>query len=224
MTSRLKPNSWSKIPALTSCPVSCSQTGLETADIRARILQGPDQRAETRASWVRWHTGAAGLAVVLAAAIVQDQPVDPRLAALLVLASLAACVRTGPAAKAPARQGSCADFEVEVETHWSASVKARVMNKGGEITLERRSGVVNKMDRISEDWVMLRTSVCKDYFVRELISATQYAARVRCLDDRLERQRSLATTMTGQGGDWATIEHALDELIATPPSCDSPEQ
>jgi len=160
---------------------------------------------------------------------VEDRPVRPRLAALLLLTSLCACAGKDRPGQAPASRASCADFEVEVEKYWSASIKAQVMHKAGEITLERRSGVVNKMDRISEDWVMMRTSVCKDYFVRELISATQYAARVRCLDDRLDRQRTLATTLTslsanGEDQDWAAIEGAIDELIAAPSSCESPEQ
>ncbi|HLT39073.1 MAG TPA: hypothetical protein VK034_22470, partial [Enhygromyxa sp.] len=94
----------------------------------------------------------------------------------------------------------------------------------GELEIEKRSGVVNKMDRISEDWVMMRTSVCKDHFVRQLISKEQYAARVQCFDDRLERQRTLATALAGAGADLAAIEGALDQLIAAPRSCDSDAQ
>lgn len=169
-----------------------------------------------------WH-GLLGGAVVSVRVIVEDLPVRRRLAALL-LVSLSACVGSGSTSKPPASQDPCADFEVEVEKFWSASVRAKAMNHGGEIEIEKRSGVVNKMDRISEDWVMMRTSVCKDHFVRELITKEQYAARVQCFDDRLERQRTLATALTGAGADLATIEGSLDELIAAPKSCESPEQ
>ncbi|MFO7565695.1 MAG: hypothetical protein R6X02_23835 [Enhygromyxa sp.] len=141
-------------------------------------------------------------------------------AGLFVLTSLSACDKSGAGTSSPVGQDPCADFEVEVERFWSASIRAEVMNKGAELELEKRSGVVNKMDRISEDWVMMRTSVCKDHFVRELITKEQYAARVQCFDDRLERQRTLATALTGAGADLAAIEGALDELIAAPQSCD----
>ena len=158
-------------------------------------------------------------AVVLLAAIAEDPKVR-RIAPLLVL-SLAACPKSGTSAS-PA--DPCADFEVEVEVYWSASVRAEVMNKGGELELEQRAGVANKMDRISEDWVMMRTSVCKDHFVRQLITKEQYAARVQCFDDRLERQRTLATALTGEAADLSAIEGAIDELIAAPKSCESPAQ
>jgi hypothetical protein len=155
------------------------------------------------------------------AAVIDEDLAVPRIALLLVLLSLAACPKSGTSST-PA--DPCADFEVEVERYWSASVRAQVMNKGGELELEQRSGVANKMDRISEDWVMMRTSVCKDHFVRQLITKEQYAARVQCFDDRLERQRTLATALTGEAADLAAIEGALDELISAPKSCESPQQ
>ena len=141
---------------------------------------------------------------------------------LLPLLLTLACERGGATTKPG--QDPCADFEIEVEKFWSASIKAQVMDQGGEIEVEKRSGVTNKMDRISEDWVMMRTSVCKDHFVRGLIDKDQYAARVACFDDRLDRQRTLATALTGGGGDLAAIEGALDELLAAPKSCESSAQ
>ena len=139
-----------------------------------------------------------------------------RLAALAL--TLTACVRGGATAT-PSPADPCADFEVSVEKYWSASIRAHAMGKGGEVELEKRSGVVTKLDRISEDWVMMRTSVCKDHYVRGVIDQAEYAARVRCFDDRLERQRTLATALTGDG-DLAEIEGALDLLLAEPASCD----
>lgn len=150
----------------------------------------------------------------------------PRLARTLapLLLTLAAaplaCAGSGSGSAASAEADPCADFEVEVERYWSASIRAEALQHAGELEIEKRSGVVNKMDRISEDWVMMRTSVCKDHFVRQLISKDEYAARVRCFDDRLERQRSLATALTG-AGELAQVEGALDELLAQPASCEA---
>lgn len=129
---------------------------------------------------------------------------------------LIACERT----TTPPTADPCADFEVQVEKYWSASLRAQALGKGGEIEVDKRGGVVTKLDRISEDWVMMRTSVCKDHYVRGVIDEQAYAARVRCFDDRLERQRTLATALTGEG-DLAEIEGALDLLLAEPASCDS---
>jgi len=141
---------------------------------------------------------------------------------MFVPMAMLACDKSGATTSTPA--DPCADFEVQGEKYWSAAIRAEVMNHGGELEIEKRSGVVNKMDRISEDWVMMRTSVCKDHFVRQLISKEQYAARVQCFDDRLERQRTLATALAGAGADLAAIEGALDQLIAAPRSCDSDAQ
>lgn len=127
-----------------------------------------------------------------------------------------ACANAQPRAAAD----PCADFELEVERVWSAAIKAEVMAKGGSIEVEQRSAVTNQMDRISEDWVRMRTSVCKDHFVRELISKDEYAARVRCFDDRLDRQRKLAELLEG-GAPASEVEPAIDELIAQPPSCEA---
>jgi hypothetical protein len=135
---------------------------------------------------------------------------------LIVLFALPACANHNTVAPSD----PCADFEVEVERTWSASLKAKVMQHGGEIEVEQRQAVVNKMDRISEDWVRTRTSVCKDHFVRGLISKDEYAARVRCFDDRLAKQRTLAETLAG-GGALGEVEGALDELLAQPASCEA---
>ncbi|MFV8750752.1 hypothetical protein ACNOYE_09395 [Nannocystaceae bacterium ST9] len=140
----------------------------------------------------------------------------PMLGLALFLTPLA-CV--GPQGGPGEPADPCADFEVEVERTWSASIKAEVMKHGGEIELEQRQAVVNKMDRISEDWVRMRTSVCKDHFVRQLIDKDEYAARVRCFDDRLNRQRTLAETLSG-GAAAGEVEAAIDELIAQPASCE----
>lgn len=142
-------------------------------------------------------------------------------ALLVLIMTQAACAGTG---RASADQADlCDDFEVQVEKYWSASIKAAALEQRGEIELEKRSGVITKMDRISEDWVMMRTSVCKDHFVRTLISKDEYAARVRCFDDRLERQRTLAEALAGEG-ELASVDGALDQLLSAPPSCETDTQ
>lgn len=135
---------------------------------------------------------------------------------LALLLALPGCVHP----EARRSQDPCEDFELEVERTWSAAIKAEVMERGGAIEVEHRQAVVNKMDRISEDWVRTRTSVCKDHFVRQLISKDEYGARVRCFDDRLERQRTLAETLSG-GAAPSEIEGSLDELLAQPASCEA---
>jgi hypothetical protein len=167
--------------------------------------------------------GPRGLIAVVSAALIAEDPAVRRVALLLMLLALSACPKSGSTA-GPGKGDPCADFQVEVDKYWSASIRAQVMDKGGELGFEARKGVANKMDRISEDWVMMRTSVCKDHFVRELISKEQYAARVQCFDDRLDRQRTLATALSSDDADLTAIEGALDELIAAPKSCESPEQ
>jgi hypothetical protein len=162
------------------------------------------------------------LTLVWATRIAEDRPVRPpvrRLAALALV--LTACERDGSGTVSPATADPCADFDVQVEKYWSASIRAEALDKGGQIELEKRSGVITKLDRISEDWVMMRTSVCKDHYVRGLIAKDEYAARVRCFDDRLERQRTLATALTGHGerAELAELESALDVLLAAPASC-----
>jgi hypothetical protein len=137
-----------------------------------------------------------------------------------LLLALPACAGSASASTPASETDPCADFDVQVERYWSASIRAEALDKGGELEVEKRSGVVNKMDRISEDWVMMRTSVCKDHFVRGLISKDEYAARVRCFDDRLERQRTLATALAGSG-EIAEVEAAVDQLLAAPASCES---
>lgn len=142
-------------------------------------------------------------------------PTRPALAVLALLGALA-CANAKPRASAD----PCADFDVEVERVWSAAIKARVMDKGGEIEVEQRSAVTNKMDHVSEDWVRMRTSVCKDHFVRGLIDKDDYAARVRCFDDRLDRQRKLVELLEG-GAAASEVQAAIDQLVAEPASCET---
>ena len=135
---------------------------------------------------------------------------------LVVSVVLLACKARGGGSKDPSSD-PCADFEVEVEKFWSASVKAKVMQYGGEASTSVALGVTNKMDRITEDWVMLRTSTCKDHFARKLITADDYRAKVACFDAQLAKQRTLAETL-GTGA-LADADAELDTLLAEPAQC-----
>ena len=141
-----------------------------------------------------------------------------RASVLVLVAAMALPTACAGSSKQSKSDDVCGDFEVQVERYWSASIRAQALDHGGAIEVERRTGVVNDMDRISEDWVMMRTSACRDHFVRGLIDQAEYAARVRCFDDRLERQRTLATALAGDA-ELDAIEAALGELLAQPASC-----
>ena len=93
----------------------------------------------------------------------------------------------------------CADVELDVEKVWSASIRAEFLGKGGVIAGETREAVATKLDALSRDWVMLRRSVCLDHYKREVISKQQYASRAACLDQNLQRQRSLIAALDAGG-------------------------
>ena len=103
----------------------------------------------------------------------------------------------GAAPAQPAKSDSdpCADVELDVEKVWGASIRAEFLGKGGAIAGETRQAVATKLDALSRDWVMLRRSVCLDYFKREVISKQQYSSRAACLDQNLQRQRTLIAAL-----------------------------
>jgi hypothetical protein len=138
-----------------------------------------------------------------------------RFTAALILSAQLGCHST----KGPAQPSAdpCGDFEVEVERFWSASVKAKVMSYGGEASASRTQGLRNKMDRITEDWVMLRTSTCRDHFTRGLLSAAEYRDKVACFDAQLAKQRTLASLLSD--GNLTDAEVELDTLLEEPAPC-----
>jgi len=91
------------------------------------------------------------------------------------------------------------------------------MQYGGEASTSVAQGATNKMDRITEDWVMLRTSTCKDHFIRKLISAEEYRAKVACFDAQLAHQRTLAEALAT--GALTDANAKLDTLLAEPAQC-----
>jgi hypothetical protein len=139
-----------------------------------------------------------------------------RAVALALVGVWTACGGAQPApAGASAQSGDpCADVELDVEKVWGASVRAEFLGKGGAIAGETRQSVATKLDALSRDWVMLRRSVCLDYFKRQVISKQQYSTRAACLDQNLQRQRSLIASLDA-GGDVqldSALRNASDEI------------
>ncbi len=130
--------------------------------------------------------------------------------------ALAACGGQ-QAGRTGVKDDRCTDFEVEVEHIWSTAIKAEVLGRGGSVEAIQRDKVANRMDQISEDWVRLRTSVCRDHFVRNVITADDYRTRSRCLDDSLDRQRRLVTLL--KGGDLASSEKLANSLLEARNEC-----
>lgn len=111
-----------------------------------------------------------------------------------VLVLLASCA-SAPSAQQGQPADPCADVDLDVEKVWGASIRAEFLGKGGEIAGETRQAVATKLDALSRDWVMLRRSVCLDHFKRQVISKDQYASRAACLDQTLQRQRTLIAAL-----------------------------
>lgn len=120
-----------------------------------------------------------------------------RVGAWLVVCCLAGCGGSSAPAESKADSDPCADVELDVEKVWSAGIRAEFLGKGGEIAGETRQAVATKLDALSRDWVMLRRSVCLDHFKRQVISQAAYASRAACLDQNLQRQRSLIAALDG---------------------------
>jgi hypothetical protein len=112
---------------------------------------------------------------------------------VLVLCLLAGCGGT----QDPGGGGDdpCADVELDVKRVWSAEIRAEVVGYGGQIGGMTREEVATRMDDVSRDWAMLRRSACRDHFVRHLISAEDLAAKNRCLDGTLQKQRTLVESL-----------------------------
>lgn len=110
-----------------------------------------------------------------------------------------ACTACGSSQPAPDHGDPCADVELDVERVWSAQIRAEFLQQGGAIGGEQRDAVATRMDDISRDWVMLRRSVCLDYFRRHVIDREQYAGRTDCLDRNLQAQRAAVSSLKGGG-------------------------
>ncbi len=137
------------------------------------------------------------------------------LTPLLLLGLLGCSPAKGPE---PVGDDPCKDVDLAVEKVWSAGIRAEVMGYGGGVSAEQREKVANKMDAISEDWVRLRRSVCRDHFVRKMISADEYKKQVKCFDERLDHQRKLVTLL--KGGDTDEATSVAEQLTASSNACE----
>ena len=121
----------------------------------------------------------------------------------------------------------CDDFELDVERFWSSSTKVDIelsLQKqwsgelGVDVAKERVDAIATNMDRVTADWVMLRRSVCRDHFVREVGTAEQYHESAGCLDGVLVLQRTLVTQLS-QGTAADTTDSALGAIEEQLNSC-----
>ncbi len=116
-----------------------------------------------------------------------------------------------------ARASACADFELDVEKTWSAGIKAEVLGHGGEVEAKERKSIVTKLDQLSDDWVRLRTSTCRDHFDRKMIDAETYRKRVKCFDDRLDEQRRIVAA--ARASDLATAQKLAETASGISNAC-----
>ena len=133
-----------------------------------------------------------------------------RLMIAWVPALLCSCASSPPPQQGQPGSDPCADVELDVEKVWSAGIRAEFLGKGGEIAGETRQAVATRLDALSRDWVMLRRSVCLDHFKRQVIDKQQYASRAQCLDQTLQRQRTLIAAL--DAGSEAQPESQLQAL------------
>ncbi len=138
---------------------------------------------------------------------------------LVALAGVVVPACGGPSAPAgPASAGGpCGDFQLDVDRVWSASVKAEVLGKGGTLEASKREAITTKLDQLSDDWVRLRTSTCRDHFDRKLLTGDEYKKRVHCFDDRLDQQRRLVALT--RANDAVAAEALAAKLAETPDAC-----
>jgi tetratricopeptide (TPR) repeat protein len=100
---------------------------------------------------------------------------------------------THPSAGSEADAGPCSDFERDVERHWSSERKAEVRaaiiaanSNYGKNVAER---VVRLMDANTQDWVMMRETICGDTVVRKSMPVEVYNKISTCLLGNLAQQR-----------------------------------
>ena len=105
----------------------------------------------------------------------------------------------------------CKDFDLDVKKIWNAEIKLKmdiaIKQFGGEAGIGESFDVATRMDSVTRDWVMLRESACRDHFMRGLITAEEYKAKVTCFDAFLQTLRTTIAAI--EGGDGAAVEQAL---------------
>jgi hypothetical protein len=95
-----------------------------------------------------------------------------------------------------------------VKKIWNVGIKAKlessIVKYSGELAINQAKEVITKMDNITRDWVMIRQSVCRDYFFRKIITSEEYKKRVSCLDTNLQNQRNFISAI--QSGNMKIID------------------
>ncbi len=121
--------------------------------------------------------------------------------------------RDGAAAQL-GREHADAGGDVEVV---AGGGRARGDPHGGEVEAKERKSIVTKLDQLSDDWVRLRTSTCRDHFDRKMIDAETYRKRVKCFDDRLDEQRRIVAA--ARASDLATAQKLAETASGISNAC-----
>jgi len=143
---------------------------------------------------------------------------------LCVVLGIGACAGSAP----PSRNGTddpCADFELDVRRVWSdetkVNLRASLMDQWSSeldvhVAQEKAQEIETSMDRVAQDWVMLRRSACMDHFKRSVGTADDYRSRTVCFDRVLQRQRAAIEALAR---DAAAGRSALDAIGQELDSC-----
>jgi hypothetical protein len=147
----------------------------------------------------------------------------------LLIQVLAGCgaPQGAPEAGGAGRESSdpCHDAHLPIKRVWNeevrASVNAQVIEWGSEIGFElaeeRALEVTTSMDRATQDWALMRVAVCKDHFVRQTLSKSEYQARADCMDRLLTRQRTFLNSLSSPQAELSEqLTGIADELQSCP--------
>ena len=145
-----------------------------------------------------------------------------QLVRLLAVSLLGVGCAHASSQRAGGADAACDDFQTDVEHVWNeqtkVNVRASLMDRwsgelGVDVARQQSESVASKMDRVAQDWVMLRRAACMDHFKRGVGSAEAYQARARCFDDVLQTQRNVLIGL--QNGSVASVSDvsALDGVL-----------
>ena len=143
------------------------------------------------------------------------------LAVMLLLLAGCGSSQVDPQGSEDAQKDPCYDSDIAAKRTWNKEakiqVKAQVMEWGGEIGVDiaqqKALEITNSMDRLTDDWARMRKAVCKDHFVRDILTKDELKTRNDCLDRMLSRQRTFLTTLESPQVDVSEQLTAINEEL-----------
>ena len=137
----------------------------------------------------------------------------PCILSLLVAVSLTAlsCSSTQPQKPPPetpqAAPDPC-DFEEQARVVWDNDVKAELTLPlkilQGTFEAQEAEMLTSKLDLFTDDWISMRSSVCRDHRAGHLQNDDEYQARADCFDSILEIQQTIIASI--KEGDRTVLE------------------